>query len=185
MKRVFEQNGLVFSYVTGDDLPDLRNMLAKSEVCRFFSFGPNTQEETDAFFQPIIEGIAESFTENKLPDDLVFVIREKNRFVGYCGLLPIAYAPGNNLIGFAIDAPFWRKGFGEAACRFLIDFASRIPKLYRISGDCMEGNHGSRRIMEKCDFQFEGTQKQYWFKNGRYYDNLLFGLILERGFHEK
>lgn len=179
MKTVFEKNGLIFRYVSEGDLQALRKMLAKPNVCRYFSFGPNTTEETDAFFHSMIEEINQAHTENRLPEELVFVIYKETTFVGYCGLLPIAYCKGNYLIGFAIDDVFWRQGCGETACRFLIDFSTQISGLYRISGDCMSENIGSRRIMEKCGFQFEGTQKSYWFKNGKYHDNLLFGLILK------
>ena len=173
----FEQQGLVFNYIAETDLLDIIKMLAKPSVCEFVFFGPNTEQETRSYFEPLVESIQTAIEKKERPTEHVFTIRKDGIFVGQCALLPIAFSPGNFLIGFTIDDDYWQQGIGERACRFLIHFAFHALNARRISGDCMEGNIGSRKIMEKCGFRFEGTQKKYWSKNGKIYDNLLFGLL--------
>lgn len=176
-KTMFEKFGLTFAYIVETDLPDIVQMLAKESVCEYVFFGPNKEEETRSYFEPLVESIQNALAEKKRPAEHVFTIRQDGEFLGQCALLPIAFSPDNLLLGLTIDDTHWRKGIGEKACRFLIDFAFQVLDARRISGDCMQGNTGSRKIMENCGFQFEGTQQKYWIKNGRYYDNWLFGLL--------
>jgi ribosomal-protein-alanine N-acetyltransferase len=78
---------------------------------------------------------------------------------------------------YLVDVPYCGKGYENAACHFLIDYGFNRLQAYRLSGDCMSENYGSRRIMEKNGFTLEGVQKKYWLKQGKFYDNLLFGLL--------
>ncbi len=178
MQTTFQRNDLAFSYIVKADLPDIVRMLAKESVCRLLSFGPNTEQDTRNYFEPLVESIGKSLEMNELPKEHVFTIRKENgEFLGQCGLLPIAFSPGNFLIGYTLDDTGWRQGYGEKSCRFLVEYAFNILRASRISGDCFSGNIGSRRVMEKCGFIAEGCQKRYWTKNGEVYDNLLFGLL--------
>jgi len=173
----FQQHGLTFTYLSETDLPAIIQMLAKESVCEHVFFGPNTEQETRSYFEPLVASIQSALAKNERPAEHVFTIRKEGIFLGQCALLPVAFSPGNFLIGLTIDDAHWRKGIGEQACRFLIYFAFKVLNARRLSGDCMQGNVGSRKVMEKCGFRYEGTQKKYWSKNGRVCDNHLFGLL--------
>ncbi len=178
MQTTFQRNNLRFSYITTADLPDIVRMLEKESVCRHLSFGPNTEQETRAYFEPLIESIRSSLGRNELPSEHIFTIREENgEFVGQCALLPIQFSLDNYAVAFTIDDSCWRRGFGKKACRFLIDYAFRTLNAARLSGGCFDENNGSRRVMEKCGFVLEGRQRHYWQKSDEVYDNLLFGLL--------
>lgn len=177
IKTTFTREKLTFTYLAASDIPEIAAMLAKESVCEFLFFGPNTEAETRAYFEPMAAAIAGAVAKGEMPAEHVFTIRQNGVFLGQAGLLPIAYSPGNYLIGFTLDDLHWRRGHGEAACRFLVDFGLRTLRASRISGDCASGNIGSRKIMERCGFQFEGCQRRYWHRNGRFCDNLLFGLV--------
>ncbi|MGL6197150.1 MAG: GNAT family N-acetyltransferase [Thermoguttaceae bacterium] len=169
---------LFFSYITIDDIPDIAQMLAKEPVCRYLFFGPNSEDETRAYFAPLVESIHSSIEKNELPNEHIFTIRKKDGFfVGQCALLPVPFTVGNYTITFSIDDTCWRQGYGEEVCRFLMDYAFEKLKASRLSGDCFDANVGSQRIMEKCGFEFEGRQRRYWTKNGQVFDNLLFGFL--------
>jgi len=117
----------------------------------------------------------------------VFTIREKDsgNFIGQCALLPIEFTNGNYLIGYQIDDTQWRKGYGSAACEFLVYYGFEVLDAFRLTGDCAEGNIGSEKAMIKAGFQPEGRQKRYWIKNGKWYNKLHFGLINEDISEEK
>ncbi len=126
----------------------------------------------------MIESTRSSLEKNELPNEHIFTIREEDGvFVGQCALLPVSFSLDNYTIAFTINDSHWRRGYGEKTCRFLIDYGFQTLKASRLSGDCFNGNNGSRRVMEKCDFVLEGRQRRYWQKNGEVYDNLLFGLL--------
>ncbi len=179
IKTEFSFLGIQFSYITQNDLLDLSNMLAKETVCEHVFFGPNTEEDTKAYFQPIIDLTAESLSHRQLPEQHVFIIRNKNMIIGNCAIISIPFSQGNYHIGYNIDEPYWRKGYGDITCKFLINYGLNILNARRLTGECMGSNVGSRKIMEINGFVLEGCQRGYWFKNGKFQDNLLFGLLSE------
>ena len=187
MKREWNNSDIVFSYCAEADLHDIASMLAKQNVCEYLFFGPNKEEETLAYFLPLINSINEYLKEGNVPDMSVFTIREKDSgvFIGQCALLPIEFTNGNYLIGYQIDDTQWRKGYGSAACEFLTYFAFNVLDAFRITGDCAEGNVGSEKTMIKAGFHPEGRQRKYWLNNGKLYDRLLFGLVKEDISEEK
>lgn len=181
MKLKWNNNNIVFSYCAEADLNDIASMLSKQSVCEYLFFGPNKEEDTLAYFSPLINSINESLKEDKIPNINVFTIREKDsgNFIGQCALLPIEFTNGNYLIGYQIDDTQWRKGYGSAACEFLVYYAFEVLDAFRLTGDCAKGNIGSEKTMLKAGFQLEGRQKRYWLKNGKLHDKLHFGLINE------
>ena len=179
MQTKFSFKNLTFEYIKKDHLPYIVKMLGKESVCKHVFFGPNSEEETISYFQPFIDSINKSIGENKIPNDHVFIIKHNEVFLGECAVIPIAFTEGNYLVGYQLDDIYWHKGYGTAACEFLIDFAFTLLNAERISGDCMSTNIGSKKIMMKCGFKPEGCQRKYWIKNGERSDNLLFGILRE------
>ncbi|MEL4305342.1 GNAT family protein [Methanococcoides sp. LMO-2] len=181
MKLEWNKDNIVFSYCKGADLKEIALMLSKESVCKYMFFGPNTEETTMAYFSPFISSIENDLKEEKIPDFSVFTIREKDsgNFIGQCALFPIEFTNGNYLIGYQIDDTQWEKGYGSAACEFLVYYAFTMLDAFRLTGDCTEGNVASEKTMTKSGFQSEGRQKRYWLHNGKWYDRLLFGLMKE------
>jgi len=179
MKLKWSRNNIVFSYCAEADLKDIASMLSKQSVCKYLFFGPNTEEVTMAYFLPLISSIDDSLKDDKIPDFHVFTIREKDTdtFIGQCALIPIEFTNGNYLIGYQIDDSQWRKGYGSAACEFLVYYAFDVIDAFRITGDCAEGNIGSEKTMIKAGFQAEGRQRKYWLNDGKWHDRLLFALM--------
>lgn len=77
-------------------------------------------------------------------------------FIGCCGLQ--AQEGGNGLeIGYWLGEPYWNKGFATEAAQTLIDFGFRHFDVDFIDGRVRVMNIGSRRVLQKCGFQFQGT----------------------------
>ena len=169
---------LTYSFLRDDDIPDIAAILAKHEVCRWMFFGPNSPEVTESYFSPLAEEIAVKLKQGLRPDSAVFTLRDRSsgEFAGQCALLPIDFSPGAWLIGYQLDDTVWGRGFGREAGRFLCHYGMNILKAHRISGDCVAGNRASEKIMLSLGFKKEGRQKELWHHDGRFYDNLLFGL---------
>ena len=181
MRTKWIKDNIVFSYCARTDLKDIATMLSKESVCEYLFFGPNKEEDTMTYFSPMVDSIEGSLKEDKIPDFHVFTIRKSSNdeFIGQCALLPIEFTNGNYLIGYQIDDTQWRKGYGAAACEFLVHYAFNIIDAFRITGDCAQGNLGSKKVMLNSGFQSEGIQKKYWFVDGKYFDRILFSLMKE------
>jgi len=87
---LMNQYELTFSYLIESDLPDIIAMLAKESVCEHVFFGPDTEQDTRAYFEPLVESIQAALAKGEPPAEHVFSIRKDGAFLGQCALLPVA-----------------------------------------------------------------------------------------------
>lgn len=98
-------------------------------------------------------------------------------YIGNCGLVGISKEHRNAELVYFIHPDFWNRGFATEACKRIIRFGFEELGLERIYGRCMAKNTGSRRVMEKAGFRYEGLGRHEVFKWGRFEDVARFGLI--------
>lgn len=76
------------------------------------------------------------------------------------------------------NTEYWGKGVGHFAVSSIIKIAKNDYKLNKIFAGLVEENFGSRKILEKNGFILEGKRIKHLFFNGKFYNQLDFGLIL-------
>lgn len=78
-------------------------------------------------------------------------------FVGCCALEP--QEDERTLeIGYWLGEPYWNKGYGTEAAHALIDMAFRTrSEIDQIDARCRVTNIASKRVIQKCGFQFQGS----------------------------
>ena len=81
---------------------------------------------------------------------------------------------GTAEIGYWVAEPFWGRGIGTAAARFIADYAFRAYPLLRLEARVFEWNGASARVLERADFQLEARLRQAVTKDGRVGDALLY-----------
>ena len=74
---------------------------------------------------------------------------------------------GTAEIGYWVAEPFWNRGIGTAAARFIADYAFRAYPLLRLEARVFEWNVASARVLERAHFQLEGRLRQAITKDGR------------------
>jgi len=169
---------LIFSYTTLGDIEHFADMLAKDEVCEHLFFGPQPAADTHAYFAPLVEPMQESLARGETPENHLFTIRHTDGdFVGQCALVAVPFGHGNYTIGYQLDEPWWRRGYGTRAGEFVVWYGFDVLGARRLSGDCLSTNTGSARIMESCGFRPEGVHRRYYWLRGEPRDNLLYGLL--------
>jgi RimJ/RimL family protein N-acetyltransferase len=60
-------------------------------------------------------------------------------------------------IGYWIGEPFWGRGYATEAVRTMIDHAFTATDLDALAASCRVTNSASRRVLEKCGFQWTGV----------------------------
>lgn len=70
-----------------------------------------------------------------------------------------------------------RKGFGQDAVSLFSDFCFKEMNIHKLCGFVYEYNEASRRVFDKCGYSVEGVLSNHWYKNGKYHDVYVFGLI--------
>lgn len=79
-------------------------------------------------------------------------------------------------IGYWLGEPFWRKGIMSAAVSEMCKAAFEKYGVIRIYAEPFAHNKGSRGVLEKAGFTYEGTMKNGCFKNGKIFDYCMYGL---------
>jgi RimJ/RimL family protein N-acetyltransferase len=168
-------------YLTRADLPTVAAMLESPEVCEHLFFGPNTEAQTRAYFEPLLDAMAPALARGERPPLHCFALLEPRTgaLMGECALVPVDYADRVYMLGYQLDAPYWGRRFGTWAARFLVQFAFDALDARRLVADCFATNLGSASILRRVGFQHEGTLRAHYLKGGERHDNLLFGLLAE------
>lgn len=79
-------------------------------------------------------------------------------------------------IATLIDGDYRGKGYGTAAMRIILKYAFMERRLNKYCASILEGNLGSIIMHEKLGCEQEGLCKQNIYTDGRYYDEVLYGL---------
>jgi RimJ/RimL family protein N-acetyltransferase len=81
---------------------------------------------------------------------------DNGAFLGCCALEPQSDEKTLE-IGYWLGEPHWNQGFATEAAHVLIDMAFRTRDIDHIDARCRVTNIASRRVIQKCGFQFQGT----------------------------
>ena len=92
---------------------------------------------------------------NKRDGGSCFVITLDASPIGACGIE--LRADGAEL-GYWLGVPFWDQGFATEASRAMIDYAFGELDLEALQAGARVSNPASRRVLEKCAFQWTGVR---------------------------
>lgn len=93
--------------------------------------------------------------------------KQENKVIGSIGLRigeksPLGLASNEGELGCWIGIPFWGQGLMFEAMKTLIDYAFKSLHLKKLHCSYFEGNEKSKRLQEKCGFQYKYSQiKEY------------------------
>ena len=78
----------------------------------------------------------------------------KSELVGMCG---VELREGTAEIGYWLGVPYWNRGYATEAVRALIDHAFGELEHEALQAGARVSNPASRRVLEKCGFQWTGV----------------------------
>jgi len=167
--RSFEEEDWEGHYYNRFDTPARRLLNYEVEL-------PPTVEEA--------KGMIDHFIHFK-PDTgrLMFTIETLDgENVGGINLNSIDEKNGTFSIGMQIDRDHRGRGYGTAAMEILLKYAFCERRLNKYYGSVIEGNEGSSRMLQKLGCLEEGSRSQMVYTDGKYHDEILFGLTKEEFF---
>ena len=110
------------------------------------------------------------------------IIKSNNKLVGTIGLIHDPKRENKNawMLGYALHEAYWGKGIMTEAAKLVIQYAKEQPNITLISAYCYPYNPQSRRVLEKCGFEYEGLLRQAEvLYTGEIVDNLCFSMIIK------
>ena len=106
--------------------------------------------------------------------------KETGKLLGTIGLIDDPKRQNNKarMLGYAIGEEYWGNGYTTEAAQALIQHGFETLNLDLISACCYPSNKRSKRVLEKCGFQYEGllrlAEKRY---DGVVLDNECYAMI--------
>ena len=83
------------------------------------------------------------------------ITRADDALIGICGLLMKPRKTPE--IGYWLGVPYWGQGYATEAARAVIDHAFEDLGLERLEAGARVSNPASRRVLEKCGFQWSSV----------------------------
>jgi RimJ/RimL family protein N-acetyltransferase len=92
---------------------------------------------------------------NQTDSEMVFAIELDDALIGMCSL---DLRQDGAELGYWLGLPFWGLGYATEAARALIDYGFAALGHEVLQSGARVSNPASRRVLEKCGFQWTGVQ---------------------------
>lgn len=173
LNSFLETNRLILEPLSQKHLSDTYvSWLNDREVCKYNRHCtiPNTKEKTLAYI--------DSLKNNS--SSIVFAIMEKETslHVGNIALQNIDFINSNADISIIIgEKSAWGKAYATECYKVIIHYAFYTLNLHRVYIGTHKKNIAMQKVAQKLGMRHEGTKKEAIFKDGQYFDILLYGLL--------
>ena len=114
-------------------------------------------ENTARIPHPYCVADAEQFiaTVNRRDDEACFVLMLNGTLIGACGIDP---RDDGAELGYWLGAGYWGRGLMTEAARAVIDYGFGDLRHETVQAGARVSNPASRRVLEKCAFQWTGVR---------------------------
>jgi RimJ/RimL family protein N-acetyltransferase len=162
--------------------------IKRSDITNFLKWF-NDPEVTQylSMYLPMTEMAEEKWIEDaaskiRAGTDVYLVIEaiegESTRPIGSIGLHGINPKDHSASFGIGIgEKDYWGKGYGTEATRLILEYGFQQLNLHRISSSTLDFNERSIKLHLRTGFQEEGWLREAFFRNGRFHDLVIFGIL--------
>ncbi|PJO42009.1 GNAT family N-acetyltransferase [Lysinibacillus xylanilyticus] len=155
------------------DAHSLFNIWSDPDVSKFMNIANFTHEEQA---KEIIE-LFDELTEERKAIRFTIIKKESNEIIGSCGFNSFDVDNASAEIGYDLAKAYWGKGYATESVSALIDIAFTTLNINKIEAKIEPGNINSIKVVEKLNFTFEGTFKEYEESKESSYDINVYSLF--------
>lgn len=169
--KTIETDRLLLRHMIEDDANDIFEYAKNEDV------GPNAGWKPHESIEETREIMKTIFLDQ--PSVFGIVLKATGKMIGSIGLIPDPKRENDRalMLGYAIGKDYWRNGYMTEAAKAIVSYGFRELDLDLISVYCYSSNDRSRRVIEKCGFEYEGrlrlAEKRY---DGIVFDSECFSL---------
>ena len=151
------------------------NYLNDPDVLRYLETGipyPVTLNEELKWFEAI----------SAFKDSYRYAIEaiEGSHYIGDCGINSIDWKNSvASTVIFIGNKEYWSKGYGTEAMQILLAFVFNQININKVRLNVYSFNERAIKSYEKCGFKKEGILRQEIFRDGKYHDTIVMGILRE------
>lgn len=150
--KILETRRLLLRHLEPADLNDLYALYRDPEVRQYFPEGTLTYQETKEELEWFLNGHPE-YPELGL---WATILKDGNRFIGRCGLLPWTIDERGEIeVAYLLAKEMWGRGLGTEAAQGVLDYGFETLKLSRLICLVDDENLASIRVAQKIGMEFE------------------------------
>jgi ribosomal-protein-alanine N-acetyltransferase len=103
-----------------------------------------------------------------------FAIRANNDLIGGISLFNYVSKSHKAELGYWLAQEFWGQGLMLKIINEFLPWIVEKFKITRIEANVFDKNVPSQKVLLKAEFELEGVCKKYYFKDGQYFDKIIF-----------
>lgn len=155
------------------DWIDVHKYASQEIVCRYQTWGPNTEEDSKEFIQDALDEARQTPRER-----YVFAIIYQETLIGSVEIMIRDFTNKVGEIGYIVNPDYWGKGVATQSAKLVITFGFDTLKLHRIYATCDPRNIGSSKVLEKVGMAKEGILRENMLmKDGIWRDSFLYSVL--------
>jgi [ribosomal protein S5]-alanine N-acetyltransferase len=174
--KILETERMILRPWEIDDLDDLYEYAKSSNIGPDAGWEPHKDKEVSL-------KILQSFIEKDEVRAIVY--KENNKVIGSLGVHCDEKRKGvkAKMIGYVLSEDYWGKGLMSEAVKEVIRYLFEEEKYDIVSCYHYPFNIRSKRVIEKCGFNYEGTLRlASEIYDGRVYDDVCYSIVKEEYF---
>ena len=119
--------------------------------------------------------------QNAKGDTYNFAIEKKadGTYIGGCGINNVDWKNSVATVGIFLGKDFLSQGYGTDAMKVLVKFIFDQMNIHKVILHVFSFNKRAIRSYEKVGFRIEGTLREQIYRDGKYYDEVIMGILKE------
>jgi ribosomal-protein-alanine N-acetyltransferase len=152
-----ESERLVIRPLQSVDADQLHRVVSHQEVMRFLPEDVMTIDEVRSIITWLNNCYEQNSPENILKWTLAVVWKKTSTVIGWCGLGPLDFDPGETELFYGLSKSYWGMGIAAEAATAVLKYGFDVIGLQRIVAVTDPQNARSVRVLGKIGMSFEKT----------------------------
>lgn len=162
-------------------MPQL-SAIEASDIAKMIDFYNNEEIHHQmilGYLLPVNEYNMKEYIEHWLKDSNQkhYKILYKQQNVGFAQIYDISLTNRKAKLGIMIDQAFQNQGIGKKVLARLVDICFEHINLHKVEVEITSTNKRSLHLFNSLGFVHEGSLRESVYKNGKYHDICLYGLL--------
>ncbi len=145
-----ETERLILKKITLSSPDDIYEYRSDEKVSRFLLWSPDVDRDSTKRYLEYVEVL---YDKCKFYDFGIF-LKENGKMIGTVGFTTINLHKNTASVGYVLNSKYWGQGIAKEALEKLIEFGFKTLDLDTLFAKFIEENYASKRVLEKCGFDF-------------------------------
>lgn len=156
------------------DSPSLFKIWSDPDVTKFMNISCLTNDNQVKEMITLLDDLS----QDRKAIRYSIIEKESNEIIGSCGFNSLDFENAKTEIGYEIAKSFWGRGYASEAIDALLNYSFSCLEMNRIEAKVEPENANSIKLLQRLNFTFEGTLRQYERVDGEFNDLNIYSKLI-------